>query len=103
MLLVSNHALQLKLPSLAQPQWLDTKVKPADAGKLGATLVEGGTNFALWAPAAEAVELCLFNRNQLGQLTETRFALTHREGPIWHGFLAGVTSGQLYGFRVYGT
>jgi glycogen operon protein len=82
---------------------LDTKVKPADAGKLGATLVEGGTNFALWAPAAEAVELCLFNRNQLGQLTETRFALTHREGPIWHGFLAGVTSGQLYGFRVYGT
>jgi len=102
MLLVSNHALQLKLPTLAQSQWLDTKVKPADSGKLGATLAEGGTNFALWAPAAEAVELCLFDLNQAGQIVETRFALTHRDGPIWHGFLAGITSGQRYGFRVYG-
>ena len=102
MLLVGNHALQLKLPSLAQPQWLDTKVKAADSGKLGATLVEGGTDFALWAPAAEAVEVCLFNNDESGELTETRFSLAHRDGPIWHGHLAGIGAGQRYGFRVYG-
>ena len=37
-----------------------------------------------------------------GKLVETRFALSHRNGPIWHGYLAGVRAGQRYGYRVYG-
>ena len=74
---------------------------PADPRFLGATITDGGTNFALWSDAADAVELCLFNENN-GHLVETRFALAHRTGPIWHGYLAGVRQGQRYGFRVYG-
>ncbi|MEI9907025.1 MAG: glycogen debranching protein GlgX [Actinomycetota bacterium] len=74
---------------------------PADPRFLGATLTEDGTNFALWSEAADAVELCLFNEIN-GHLVETRFALAHRTGPIWHGYLAGVRVGQRYGFRVYG-
>ena len=27
---------------------------------LGATILDGGTNFAVWAPDADRVELCLF-------------------------------------------
>jgi glycogen operon protein len=48
------------------------------------------------------VELCLFNEVN-GKLVETRFALSHRNGPIWHGYLAGVRAGQRYGYRVYGS
>ena len=28
--------------------------------------------------------------------------MSHRNGPIWHGYLAGVKAGQRYGYRVYG-
>lgn len=74
---------------------------PADPRTLGATVTEGGTNFAIWSNAADAVELCLFNEVN-GKLIETRFALSHRNGPIWHGYLAGVRPGQRYGYRIYG-
>lgn len=74
---------------------------PADPRTLGATLTEGGCNFAIWSNAADAVELCLFNEVN-GKLVETRFALKHRNGPIWHGYLGGVRAGQRYGYRIYG-
>jgi len=74
---------------------------PADPRTLGATVTEGGTNFAIWSNAADAIELCLFNEVN-GKLVETRFALSHRNGPIWHGYLAGVRAGQRYGYRIYG-
>jgi isoamylase len=76
-------------------------VLPADPRYLGATITSEGANFALWSEAADAVELCLFNEIN-GKLVETRFALAHRTGPIWHGYLAGVREGQRYGYRVYG-
>ncbi|MFE7774612.1 glycogen debranching protein GlgX [Streptomyces sp. NPDC057445] len=57
-----------------------------------------GTNFALWAGGAEAVELCLFD----GAGTETRLPLTELTHEIWHGFVPGVRPGQRYGFRVHG-
>ena len=74
---------------------------PADPRTLGATVTDGGTNFAIWSNAADAVELCLFNEVN-GALVETRFAMSHRNGPIWHGYLAGVRAGQRYGYRIYG-
>ncbi len=76
-------------------------MKPADPRYLGATLTQEGANFAIWAAAADAVEICLFNEVN-GKILETRFALSHRDGPIFHGYLAGVKAGQRYGFRVYG-
>ena len=74
---------------------------PADPRTLGSTVTDGGTNFAIWSNAADAVELCLFNEVN-GKMVETRFAMSHRNGPIWHGYLAGVRPGQRYGYRVYG-
>ena len=76
-------------------------MKPAYPHLLGAHVTEGGTNFALWAPAADSVELSLIDDVD-GRLEETRFALAHREGPIWHGYLAGIRPGQRYGYRVFG-
>ncbi|MFE2295553.1 glycogen debranching protein GlgX [Streptomyces sp. NPDC059452] len=57
-----------------------------------------GTNFALWAGGAEAVELCLFDKDG----AETRCPLTELTHEIWHGFLPGVRPGQRYGYRVHG-
>ncbi|MEY3715333.1 MAG: hypothetical protein RL155_208, partial [Actinomycetota bacterium] len=76
-------------------------MKPANPHILGNRPTEGGTDFALWAPAADAVELCLFDERD-GRWVETKFSLPHREGPIWHGYLAGIRAGQRYGYRVYG-
>ncbi|MFM8844109.1 MAG: glycogen debranching protein GlgX [Actinomycetota bacterium] len=79
-------------------------MKPANPHILGNHPTEGGTDFALWAPAADAVELCLFDprKDGSGGWSETRFSLAHRDGPIWHGYLAGIRAGQRYGYRVYG-
>jgi isoamylase len=57
-----------------------------------------GTNFALWAGGAEAVEVCLFD----DEGHETRCPLTELTHGVWHGFVPGVHPGQRYGYRVHG-
>ncbi|MFD4757975.1 glycogen debranching protein GlgX [Streptomyces sp. NPDC058439] len=57
-----------------------------------------GTNFALWAGGAEAVELCLFDEEG----SERRLPLTELTHEVWHGFVPGVRPGQRYGYRVHG-
>lgn len=71
---------------------------PGHWSPLGATHAHGGTNFALWAPDAEQVELCLFDDDD----TETRIPLLNRTFDVWHGTFPGVSPGQRYGFRVHG-
>ena len=67
---------------------------------LGATPDETGANFAVFSEHAEAVELCLFSPDGLREMR--RFALPERSGPVWHGHVAGVRPGALYGFRAHG-
>ncbi|WP_082119953.1 glycogen debranching protein GlgX [Saccharothrix sp. ST-888] len=57
-----------------------------------------GTNFALWAAGAEAVELCLFDEEG----RESRHPLTEQNFQTWHGYLPGVLPGTRYGYRVHG-
>ncbi|KRV49413.1 glycogen debranching protein [Wenjunlia vitaminophila] len=78
-------------------------VWPGGPEPLGASVGVGpdgreGTNFALWAGGAEAVELCLFD--DAGR--ETRHPLLERTRQVWHGFVPGVGPGQRYGYRVHG-
>ena len=65
---------------------------------LGATVDDSGTNFALFSAHAEKVELCLFDASR----EVARIALPERTGDIWHGHIAGIGAGQLYGYRVHG-
>ncbi|WP_116133958.1 glycogen debranching protein GlgX [Tropicimonas sp. IMCC34043] len=67
---------------------------------LGATPRDDGTNFALFSQNAEKVELCLFD--ETGQVETARIALPEMEGGIWYGFVPGIGSGQVYGYRVHG-
>jgi glycogen operon protein len=74
------------------------EVWPGTPYPLGATYDGVGTNFALFSEAAEKVELCLFAPDG----TETRVTLPEVDAFVWHGFLASVTPGQRYGYRIYG-
>ena len=68
---------------------------------LGATLLPGGgVNFALVAPRAEAVELCLFDAT--GRQEQQRLGLTHCTDGVWHGLLPAARAGLVYGWRVHG-
>jgi len=64
----------------------------------GATWDGEGTNFALFSEAAHGVELCLFEENG----AETRIPLSEVTAHVWHGYVPGVSPGQLYGFRCKG-
>ena len=71
---------------------------PGSRFPLGATAVEGGTNFAVAAGDADAVLLCLFD----GDGVENQVPLLEYDAGIWHGFVPEVTAGQAYGYRVCG-
>jgi isoamylase len=67
---------------------------------LGATCDSGGANFAVFAGGAEQVDLCLFDlsgRHELRRLT-----LRERTDGVWHGYLPGITAGQVYAYRAHG-
>ena len=73
---------------------------PISAGTpepLGAHLVSGGTNFAVYSSAATGVDLCLLIDGE-----EHRMPLPMRTRHVWHGHVAGVGAGIEYGFRVHG-
>ncbi|MEM8572150.1 MAG: glycogen debranching protein GlgX [Pseudomonadota bacterium] len=67
---------------------------------LGATWDGSGANFALFSAHATKVELCLFDSS--GRRETARIALPEFTHEIWHGYLAEVRPGQLYGYRVHG-
>ncbi len=77
-------------------------VWPGSREPLGATWSEESTNFAVYAPEATAVHVCLFDDTPDGGERETRHRLTERTLGIWHGAVPGLRPGQRYGFRADG-
>jgi glycogen debranching enzyme GlgX len=67
---------------------------------LGARWDGLGVNFALVAPHAQAVDLCLFDAEGLRELARLRMPAC--EDGVWHGYLDGAAPGQVYGYRVAG-
>jgi glycogen operon protein len=69
---------------------------------LGATVLAGGTNFAVVADGAitdggePPVLLCLVDESG----AERRIPLLQRTAGVWHVFVPGVAAGQRYGYRV---
>lgn len=75
-------------------------IRAGNAAPLGATVLRGGINFALFSAHATKVTLCLFSPD--GKTETVRLDLPKREGDIWHGFVKDLKAGQLYGYRVDG-
>ncbi len=67
---------------------------------LGASWDGEGVNFALFSAHAEKVELCLFDADGMKEIE--RHVLPEKTHDVWHGYLPGVSTGTVYGYRVYG-
>ena len=59
-----------------------------------------GVNFAVYSRHAERIEVCLYDGHDM--LETARFALPTCTNGVWHGFVAGLGAGQLYGLRAHG-
>ncbi|MEA5097267.1 MAG: glycogen debranching protein GlgX [Burkholderiaceae bacterium] len=81
-------------------QQADT-LQPGATYPLGAHWDGQGVNFALVAPNAHAVLLCLFDDS--GKNEERRLRLPACENGIWHGYLPEAAPGLVYAYRVFGT
>jgi glycogen operon protein len=67
---------------------------------LGACIQPEGVNFAVWAPDASRLELCLFDPS--GQFEEHRLELPRCSHGVWHGLLPQAAAGLVYGYRAHG-
>jgi isoamylase len=76
------------------------KLSSGSPHRLGAHHDGAGVNFAVFSQHASKIELCLFSPD--GTREVSRIVLPERTGPIWHGYLANLDVGTLYGFRAYG-
>ncbi len=65
---------------------------------LGATWSKESTNFAVYAPSAEQVWVCLFDDDDV----EERHQLSEHSLGVWHGALPAVSPGTRYGYRAHG-
>jgi isoamylase len=72
---------------------------PGSSYPLGATVRDGGTNFAVAASAADGMLLCLFGPDG----GERRIRLADYDAGIWHGFVPGIGVDQAYGYRAEGS
>jgi len=85
-------------PGMWQHEGEVAKVWPGRNYPLGSTWSEESTNFAVYAPRASAVSVCLFD--DAG--AETEHVLTERALGVWHGAIPGVALGTRYGYRADG-
>lgn len=67
----------------------------------GATLTDGGVNFALYSEYATGVTVELFKRPEDHDAYET-IEVKERDNFVWHTFVSGLKPGTLYGYRVDG-
>ncbi|RZI92047.1 MAG: glycogen debranching enzyme GlgX, partial [Variovorax sp.] len=75
-------------------------MNPGHPHPLGATITPQGVNFALVAPHAAKVELCLFDN--AGRSEQQRMPLPSCTDGVWHGLLPSAKAGLVYGYRVHG-
>lgn len=68
--------------------------------RMGAHYDGEGVNLAVFSAHAQKIELCLFD--PAGQREVSRLFLPERTGDIWHGYVAGLKPGAVYGYRAHG-
>ncbi len=76
------------------------QLQPGSPWPLGATVRDGGVNFAVYSEHAEKILLAIFGGEN--DSIEVDAALPMRTGFVWHGFLPEAGPGLRYGFRADG-
>ena len=77
-----------------------TQLAPAWGAHLHEQNGHSGVRFAVWAPQAEGLEVCLFD-TATGPETQ-RIVLANAGNGVWQAFVPGLSAGQLYGLRAHG-
>lgn len=77
---------------------------PVSYTKLGATVCDGGVNFAVYSKHAEKIFLCLFKKDddKLPYKTIELDSQKNKTGDIWHIFVENLEAGALYLFKADG-
>lgn len=82
----------------------DFLCEPGQTWPMGASCVNEhgreGVNFAVYSRRAERIEVCLYDAP--GERETARWSLPAHTDGVWHGFVAGLVAGQLYGLRAHG-
>jgi isoamylase len=91
------------VPGAVGPPALKDAARGAPA-PLGATPIAAGVNFSVYSRHSTGVELLLFDRADDGEPARVvqLDPVANRTYHYWHGFVAGVKPGQIYGFRADG-
>src|SRR5690348_18501992 len=71
---------------------------PGRSWPLGSTWAPDATNFAVYAPEADSVWLCLFDEDG----AETRHQLGEHTLGVWHSAVPRIEIGARYGYRAEG-
>ena len=79
---------------------LPDQLQAGRAAPLGSLARDGGVNFAVFSEHAQRIELCIFDAS--GQAELRRYALHGPHDGVFHGFLAAVGPGLVYGLRAHG-
>ncbi|MHB8417085.1 MAG: alpha-amylase family glycosyl hydrolase [Myxococcales bacterium] len=104
LLLCLTACLPQSYTHLYQRQDLAPSYTAADVAAMnhmGATLVDDGTNFAVYSEHATRVQLLLFDDPVNQQLPSEQFDMT-AQGNVWNVFISGVGLHQAYGFAAWG-
>ena len=82
------------------PELKLSRLKEGSPFPRGATWDGKGVNFALYSAHATKVEVCLFDSS--GKKETDRIELPEYRDEVWHGYVAELRPGQVYGYRVHG-
>lgn len=72
-----------------------------DGRDLGAVYTPQGTEFKLWAPFADRVELCLYENEDSEKAIPRFLEMEKQEKGVWHYRAAGDLHGQYYDYRIW--
>ena len=75
-------------------------LRPGRHEPLGATVRDGGGNFAVFSRHAHRIELCVFDEEGVRELE--RLPLHGPYDGVFHGFMPGAQPGLVYGLRAHG-
>jgi len=79
---------------------LSIELNQGKTSPLGASINSNGINFAVYAPLAKQLYVCLFDSS--GHTEVLKLAMNNNEGGIWSLFITPLPAGTLYGYRAEG-